>query len=126
MVVNLLAFVRAEHVYCLMKGLAWLTGNCLLLAVSHGFCADVVHPSRNHLPTLELASVKLGTNWNQHCILWHPCLGSVGQRKIGSNLFRVVLFPEEGLPTNPMSGSRGMVPVDLMPHVSSPERHPRT
>lgn len=59
-----------------------LTGNCLKVICISAYCE--VHGIRgtgSYRPTLEEASVKL---------------------------FRVVLLPEEGLPTRPISGSRGI------------------
>ena len=53
------------------------------------------------LPTFEVASVKLQNRisvQSLHCHGWGIIY-----------LFRVVDLPAEGLPTNPISGSRGMI-----------------
>ena len=55
-----------------------------------------VRHSSSDLPTFELASVKLGGRQ----------LGY--EQAENAHLFRVVLFPEDGLPTRPIRGSRGM------------------
>jgi hypothetical protein len=61
----------------------FLTGSVLEKGVSSNFeAAQRGAECANYPPTLEVASVRL---------------------------FRVVLFPDEGLPTRPMSGSRGMI-----------------
>ena len=53
-------------------------------------------------PTLEVASVKLPqvcTSQKEHLEGWRG----------NAHLLRVVDFPEEGLPTSPINGSRGIM-----------------
>lgn len=54
------------------------------------------------LPTFEVASVKLRVEVRERPLQLFDGL---------AYLFRVVDFPADGLPTNPMSGSRGIVDV---------------
>lgn len=85
-----------------------LTGNCLL---PKRLVLAIVSSARDHCaqrgdtdtPTLLDASVKLLASQLDRASLagngWMP----------GAHLFSIVDFPDEGLPTRPMSGSRGIV-----------------
>lgn len=53
-----------------------------------------------HSPTLDEASVRLnGDNFQRR---------AASDDRTVANLFRVVDFPEDGFPTNPIKGSRGI------------------
>lgn len=78
----------SADIFCLSGADKYLTGSCLSKdceswALSmRGRGSRRIEDKEVYSPTLEVASVKL---------------------------FNVVLFPDEGLPTRPMRGSRGMV-----------------
>ncbi len=56
------------------------------------------------LPTLELASVRLSVTTRDQKITWDIRMGGYLPY-----LFKVVDLPDDGFPTRPMSGSRGIV-----------------
>ncbi len=60
--------------------------------------------SYGKLPEEVLISFDVWFEWRgTYCGFYQPTLDEASVK-----LFRVVLFPDEGLPTNPIKGSRGM------------------